>query len=86
MLPHELQPQTDLNGFLLTNEPVQTFKDALRVVSWYECRWVVEELHKAMKTGCDIENPQFTKVERLQPAIALLSIVALTLLTLRDAS
>ncbi len=75
-----------LEWFLLTNEPVGTHKDALRVVGWYECRWIIEELHKAMKTGCDIENPQFTKVERLQPAIALLSIVALTLLNLRDAS
>ncbi len=39
-----------------------------------------------MKTGCRIEDIQFTAVERLQPAIALLSAVALTLLTLRDAS
>ncbi len=39
-----------------------------------------------MKTGCGIENPQFETEERLQPAIALLSIVALTLLSLRDAS
>ena len=39
-----------------------------------------------MKTGCRIEDLQFTAVERLQPAIALLSGVALTLLNLRDAS
>ncbi|MCX7429115.1 MAG: hypothetical protein NTW96_26255, partial [Planctomycetia bacterium] len=49
-------------------------------------RWVVEEYHKALKTGCAIEDLQFTAVERLQPAIALLSAVALTLLNLRDAS
>ena len=39
-----------------------------------------------MKTGCRIEDLQFTATERLQPAIALLSAVALTLLNLRDAS
>jgi len=39
-----------------------------------------------MKTGCGVEDLQFTAVERLQPAIALLSAVALTLLDLRDAS
>ena len=39
-----------------------------------------------MKTGCGIEDLQFTAVERLEPAIALLSAVALTLLNLRDAS
>ncbi len=75
-----------IEWMLLTNEPVVTFEDAWRVISWYERRWVIEEYHKAMKTGCRIEDIQFTAVERLQPAIALLSAVALTLLTLRDAS
>jgi hypothetical protein len=71
---------------LLTNERVVRLAEAWRVTTWYECRWVVEEYHKGMKTGCGVENLQFTAVERLQPAIALLSAVALTLLDLRDAS
>lgn len=71
---------------LLTNEPVQTFKDAWQVASWYERRWIVEEYHKSQKTGCQIEDMQFTTTERLEPAIALLSVVAVTLLNLRDAS
>lgn len=75
-----------IEWLLLTNEPIRNFDDAWRVVGWYERRWVVEEYHKAMKTGCRIEDLQFTAVERLQPAIALLSAVALTLLNLRDAS
>ena len=78
--------QERLEWFLVTNEPVCCFKDAYRVVGWYECRWIVEEYHKGMKTGCKIESPQFTAEERLQPAIALLSIVTLTLLAMRDAS
>lgn len=75
-----------LEWFLLTNEPVGSFADAQRVVQWYERRWVIEEFHKGLKTGCNIEDLQFTAEERLQPAIALLSVVALTLLQLRDAS
>lgn len=71
---------------LLTNEPVLTLADAWRVSAWYERRWIVEEYHKAQKTGCQIEDMQFTTTARLQPAIALLSVVALTLLNLRDAS
>jgi hypothetical protein len=71
---------------LLTNEPVQTFEDAWRVVGWYEQRWIIEEYHKAKKTGCQIEDLQFTTTARLEPAIALLSVVALTLLNLREAS
>ena len=71
---------------LLTNEPVQTYDDAWSVTEWYEKRWIIEELHKAKKTGCQIEDLQFTTIGRLEPAIALLSIVAITLLNLREAS
>jgi hypothetical protein len=78
--------QERLEWFLITNEPVLSFEDAYRVVGWYECRWIVEEYHKGMKTGCKIESPQFTSEDRLQPTIALLSIVTLTLLAMRDAS
>jgi hypothetical protein len=84
--PNPPQGQEPLEWFLLTNEPVHGFEDARRVVGWYECRWIIEEYHKALKTGCGIENPQFTTEARLQPAIALLSVVALTLLSLRDAA
>ena len=86
----EMSPPPDgdepIDWMLLTNEPVLDLEDAWRVVGWYERRWVVEEYHKALKTGCGIEDLQFTAVERLQPAIALISAVALTLLNLRDAS
>lgn len=72
--------------FLLTNWAVASAADAEQVVTWYECRWVVEEYHKAQKTGCAIEAPQFTRAERLQPVIALLSVVATLLLNLREQS
>ena len=78
--------QERLEWFLITNEPVRSFEGAYRVVGWYECRWIVEEYHKGLKTGCRIESPQFTSEDRLQPTIALLSIVTLTLLAMRDAS
>jgi hypothetical protein len=71
---------------LLTNEPARGFDDAWRVTTWYERRWPVEEFHKAKKTGCGIEDMQFTTTARLEPAIALLSVVATTLLNLREAS
>jgi hypothetical protein len=71
---------------LLTNQRVETFEDAWRVTGWYERRWTVEEFHKAQKTGCRIEDMQFTTPDRMEPAIALLSVVAVTLLNLRDAS
>jgi hypothetical protein len=89
VLVTEAQPpkgEKPIEWLLLTNQPVKTFGDAWRVAGWYECRWIVEEYHKGQKTGVAIEELQFTTVDRLQPAIALLSAVALTLLHLRDSS
>lgn len=71
---------------LLSSEAADHVQAAWKIVSWYECRWLVEEYHKAQKTGCDVEDMQFTTVEALQPAIALLSVVATTLLNLRTLS
>jgi len=84
--PEPPRNQQRLEWLLLTNEPIHSYEDARRVIGWYECRWVIEEYHKAMKTGCQIEDLQFTDESRLEPMIALLSVVALTLLNLRDAS
>ena len=78
--------QERLDWTLITNEPVENFEAAYRVVGWYECRWIIEEYHKGMKTGCRTEDLQFTSEERLEPAIAVLSVVTLTLLQLRQAS
>ena len=75
-----------LEWILLTNCPVLTCNEALERINWYELRWIVEEFHKSMKTGCGIETLQFEKIERLEPAIALISAVATTLLRLRDAA
>jgi hypothetical protein len=75
-----------LEWILLTNVPVQSAADALERVSWYEQRPIIEEYHKGMKTGCGIESMQFDTRERLEPAIAVLSVVTTTLLQLRDAA
>src|SRR5205823_4835800 len=39
-----------------------------------------------LKTGCGIEQMQFTTEQALQPAIALISVTAVGLLNLRDAA
>jgi hypothetical protein len=75
-----------LEWILLTNRPVATSEDAWQRVDWYECRWVIEEYHKAQKTGCAIEDLQFSSAGALKPMIALLSVVAVALLNLREAS
>lgn len=71
---------------LLTNVAVANDRDAQERIGWYERRWIVEEYHKAMKTGCRIESMQFESTDRLEPAIAAVSATATTLLSLRDAA
>lgn len=75
-----------LEWLLLTNHPVNSVDDALQVKTWYEWRWTIEEFHKAKKTGCSIESLQFHDVKRLRPAIAILSILAMSLLAIRDSA
>ena len=78
--------ETPLEWFLLSNAPAADFDQAGVRVDWYACRPIVEEFHKAAKTGCGIELPQFTTPHSLQVTIALLSVVATQLLRLRDLS
>lgn len=75
-----------LEWILLTNVPVENLEDALARIDWYTRRWIVEEYHKAMKTGCGIETLEFRHTDRLQPAIAMVSVLAVLLLMLRDSS
>lgn len=81
--PPDVEP---LTWILLTNVPVRQVADALERIGWYETRWVIEDYHKGLKTGCGIETLQFTQVSRLEPAIAVLSALATTLLHMRDAA
>jgi hypothetical protein len=84
--PNTPAGEEPLEWILLTNVEVAAFDDAMTRIDWYERRWTVEEYHKGMKTGCGIEGMQFENIERLEPAIAMLSSVATTLLCLRDAA
>lgn len=75
-----------IEWILLTNVHVNNADHSLERVEWYKCRPIVEEYHKAKKTGCGIETMRFETTDRLEPAIALISVVATTLLRLRDAA
>jgi hypothetical protein len=78
--------QTPLEWILLSNVPTTTRQQAWERVDWYECRPMIEEYHKAQKTGCGMEQLQFTTRKALEVTIAMLSVVAVQLLRLRDLS
>jgi Transposase DNA-binding/Transposase Tn5 dimerisation domain len=68
---------------LLTSEPVESFNAAWTVLEYYEKRWLVEEYHKALKTGCRLEARQYETAKRLEAITGVLSILAVRLLQLK---
>jgi hypothetical protein len=71
---------------LLTTEPVDTPEAAERVVDIYRARWRIEELFKALKTGCAYESRQLMSMHALLNALAVLIPIAWRLLVLRHLS
>lgn len=68
---------------LLTSEPVESFADAWKILGYYEKRWLVEEFHKALKTGCRLESRQYETADRLEAICGVLSILAVRLLQMK---
>ncbi len=77
------QQQQPLEWILLTDREIGTsFEAAHEVARWYSTRWLVEEFHKALKSGLGAQKLQLEEAGRgyLRPAIALMmSIVAVRL-------
>lgn len=75
-----------LEWILITSLGVNDLADARRVIYFYSVRWVIEEFHKVLKSGCRVEHLQFETAERLKPAIAVLCVVACRVLHLTKVS
>lgn len=73
-----------LEWMLLTSEPVESDAQAKRGLEWYTQRWTIEEWHRALKEGCQVERSQLDDVLDLQRLAALAGVVAVRMLQLRD--
>jgi hypothetical protein len=73
-----------IEWILLTSLPVESFEDAWQVLGYYEKRWLIEEWHKALKTGCRVEHRQLKTKQRLERLTGLLSVVSVRLLQLKS--
>lgn len=73
-----------IEWFLLTSLPIETEAELLRAVEIYCTRWVIEDYHKALKTGLKAENLQLESVQGLMAAVSIMSVVALRLVELRE--
>lgn len=75
-----------LEWLLLSDEPIAGAEAARQRVGYYERRPVVEDDHKAQKTGLGVEQLQLQSQAGLQPLIALLSVLAVALVNARAAA
>jgi hypothetical protein len=73
-----------LEWVLLTSVPIENEQDAWERVGWYGCRWLCEEFHRGLKTGCRMEKQRLRMGEGLMNQLAVLSPIAARLLQLRD--
>ncbi len=75
-----------LEWVLLTSVPTPTRKQAEQRLEWYRARWMVEDYHQGLKTGCQIEQRQIQDYEGLRTLLGLLSPLAVRLMQLRAAA
>ncbi len=75
-----------LEWVLLSSVPTQTFEDAQERVDWYRARWMVEDFHQGLKTGCQIEQRHLQDYEGLRTLLGLLAPMAVRLMQVRAAS
>jgi hypothetical protein len=75
--------QEPVDWMLYTTEPLDTPEQIERVVDYYRCRWQIEELNKALKTGCVVQERQLESYDALTTMLALSLPIAVELLALR---
>jgi hypothetical protein len=79
--PQGVEP---LEWILLSDEVVAGLEDAVRLSGWYSLRWMIEQYHQCLKSGCKVEGRQLEAVERLEPLIAMSCVLAVRLLQLKN--
>ncbi len=84
--PEAGQTTPGLEWLLLCDQPVPDFAQAHACARQYVSRWLIEDFHKALKTGLGAEKLQLQTADRLFAAVALLSVVALALVDMREKS
>jgi len=72
-----------LRWVLFTSHATYSYNDAYRVIEYYEQRPMVEDYHKAIKTGCSLEDRQYQTTARLERLTGMMSLQAVRLVQLR---
>jgi hypothetical protein len=75
-----------IEWLLLTTDELRTTQDAWTRVDWYIRRWLIEEMHKCLKSGCRIEERQFKQRQHFEVALSLYLLISVRLLQMRNLS
>jgi transposase-like protein len=78
--------QEALEWVLLTSVSVESLEEGSERIEWYRRRWIVEDYHQGLKTGCQIEQRQLQDYEGLRRLLGFLAPLAVRLLQIRSAS
>ena len=70
--------------FLLTSVPTQITEEALTRIQWYLLRWLTEDYHQCLKTGCAIEKRQLDHADDIRRLLGFLGPIAARLLQMRN--
>ncbi len=74
--------QEPLEWYLITTLPINSIKDAQRIIGWYCLRWRIEEWHRILKSCCEIETHAHRYAHRLKRVIAIDLVVAYRIMVL----
>lgn len=75
--------QEPIDWTLLTSESIDSKEDVERIIDIYRFRWLIEELFKALKTGCMYEQRLFESRHALLNLLATSLPIAVELLWMR---
>ena len=78
---HVLEPSPPngaegIEWLLLTTLPVRSQAEAETVLGFYALRWRIEDWHRILKSGCDVEKIAHSRAERIQRAVTLNAVIA----------
>ena len=73
--------ETAVSWMLLTTEGVADVQTAATILRWYSYRWRVEEYHKILKSGCQVERYRLA-ANSMKTLLGFLSVIAVELLQL----
>jgi len=75
------ESENPVEWMLLTTEPVTNAEFAATILRWYSYRWHIEEYHKVLKSGCQVERYRLA-ANGMTCLLGFLSVIAVELLQL----